>query len=76
MKIEGQAGDFYHKALFRDRWVDRNENEHFSPMWTLTPGYFGSREEVVEYLGHQMILWPADPVAEGVVYIPAEEELQ
>ena len=75
MKIETQDGEFYHKALFRDHYIDRNEESHWSSGWSLSTVYFSSKKEALEYFGHDKVVWPADCIAEGVVYIPAEEEL-
>jgi len=75
MRINGMDGTFYNQALFKDYYM-KGDIQMFSSGWLLSTQYFVSRAEAVEFYGHENVQWPADVIAEGSVYVPAEEELQ
>lgn len=66
MKIEGQKGDYAHKALIRS----------FNKIgFLLTDLYFFEIEEVRKLYPDTEIRWPVDMIDRECVYIPSEEEL-
>lgn len=68
MVINGLPGKFYHKALVF----------YHGRGWILSEGYFKDIETARIHIAgvpENHILWPADAIAEGSVYIPSEEEL-
>lgn len=71
MKIDSMPGEFFYRALVRDR--------DGSNGYLLTVKYYSTREELIaDYPGRRVIdvQWPVDEIDRGVLYIPSEGELQ
>lgn len=72
MKIQGMNGEFAYQAIWRDKDCSN---------WTLSGSYFFSAEDVKKRLSGNLFTdyefkWPVEMIADGVVYIPSQEEIE
>lgn len=66
MKIKGMDGEFGFRALVMNMGHEL----------ILSPGYYLTREQVINAHCDGNFIWPVEVYENGVVYIPSEEELQ
>lgn len=71
-------GDFAYKVLFK---YMGQKSDYFSRGWKLTEEYFFSQAEVDEEFpplpeGSFVVCWPVEEMGDGIVYVPAPEQLE
>lgn len=69
MKIKDVPGEYGFRAIVKLPYFGFYQ-------WYLTDGYYFSLEEAKTAQGTQEIKWPVEVNSDGVVYVPAEEELK
>lgn len=65
MTVDGISGKFYYKALLK-----------VTTGYMLSENYYASLEDAQKQFTRCEVLWPAEEITPGIVYVPSKEEME